>query len=672
MSKKIRGIVYASLLCLLSVVALSCTLESFTTGDLHIALGDDSIATRTIDTDIVMDIAYYRIVGEGPGETFEVENLETDSIVIEDLAIGTWTVTVEGFNASGILIGRGSSNATITRSATTEALVTVRPISGEGTLTLAVDWTEGILSNPSIEAALNLFDSDGEIGLEFTLEGTHASYTGTIPSGYYHLELTLNNNDTLIWSKNAIVRIVAGGTSAATYTINLFETGTGAIEVVITEDLRNPIPITLNGVVESIQAGESITVTAECAQTPDEFVWLLNGEEISSDSTTVTVTPPVGTYSLDFLMYKDSVYSSEGFTFSVLPIDPSASLQLYLKTMVCGDEISWRIDNAAGTAVASGSGYSSNNEYTVDLSLAPGTYTLYGFDSWGDGWSRSVEPRSSVPLFTTSSIPSDMGYLNITLGSMFLVREFYVAASQGSITFTVPAYGSGEVSDVLCYVDYDHADSMYILGALEALGYEVTQASSVDDLNQATLSDAYGMLIIFEQSGGVLDSLDISDLEAYISRGGKVMANSYWRRESLATCLDAAFTGSVDLTPMTITDDSVSDGVTNPVALRTDVWAVDTTGLTPASGGVSLATFPSSESAIVWGNGGNTLLLGFLQDTVPSTDGQKLFENLLRKIDGSTPMPVSLSGPRTDALKFVERSESSIVSDSRTNNLLGL
>ena len=85
-----------------------------------------------------------------------------------------------------------------------------------------------------------------------------------------------------------------------------------------------------------------------------------------------------------------------------------------------------------------------------------------------------------------------------------------------------------------------------------------------------------------------------------------------------------------------------------------------------------MATFPSSESAIVWGNGGNTLLLGFLQDTVPSTDGQKLFENLLRKIDGSTPMPVSLSGPRTDALKFVERSESSIVSDSRTSNLLGL
>jgi len=43
-----------------------------------------------------------------------------------------------------------------------------------------------------------------------------------------------------------------------------------------------------------------------------------------------------------------------------------------------------------------------------------------------------------------------------------------------------------------------------------------------------------------------------------------------------------------------------------------------------------LATFPNGDAAVIRGNGGNTIILGYLSDTPPDADRQMLFENVIK------------------------------------------
>ncbi len=61
------------------------------------------------------------------------------------------------------------------------------------------------------------------------------------------------------------------------------------------------------------------------------------------------------------------------------------NIQVQIFTDNYGYETSWNIKNSNNEIIASGSGYSSNTLYIINLCINPGCYTLNVFDSYGDG-----------------------------------------------------------------------------------------------------------------------------------------------------------------------------------------------------------------------------------------------------------------------------------------------
>lgn len=96
-----------------------------------------------------------------------------------------------------------------------------------------------------------------------------------------------------------------------------------------------------------------------------------------------------GSHSIQFLCsnpnnYPDSNNSNNSYSMN-FNYQLGNSLQLQIQTDSFGNETSWNITNSSSQIVASGSGYSSNTLYIINLCLQPGCYRITIFDSYGDG-----------------------------------------------------------------------------------------------------------------------------------------------------------------------------------------------------------------------------------------------------------------------------------------------
>ena len=96
----------------------------------------------------------------------------------------------------------------------------------------------------------------------------------------------------------------------------------------------------------------------------------------------------------------------------------------------------------------------------------------------------------------------------------------------------------------------------------------------------------------------------------------------------MAAAFGASWTGNDNQQPITQTASSVIwNGVTSPFGLSNPGWGSFSFGMQPTTG-QSVGSFPNGDSAIVVGNGGRTILDGFLEDTpASSTQGVLLAEN---------------------------------------------
>jgi hypothetical protein len=63
---------------------------------------------------------------------------------------------------------------------------------------------------------------------------------------------------------------------------------------------------------------------------------------------------------------------------------------LVLTTGAWGEEVSWEITDDNNNIIATGSGYSSNSVYTVNVCLEDGCYGFHAIDSFGDGWNGGL------------------------------------------------------------------------------------------------------------------------------------------------------------------------------------------------------------------------------------------------------------------------------------------
>lgn len=268
------------------------------------------LSAKTIEPDLDMSISRYQIYGTGPnGKTFNQSVSESQTTVAIDLVVGQWSINVDAYNNSDIKIAEGTATVTITPGNNNLAL-TIRPLTGEGTLKLDLAWTEGALSNPLVKSSLT--SKNGVKDLTFTIADTKAaaSYTGTEKAGYHILIVKLLQDNILKWGMMEAVRIITDQTSYQRYDIEIIE---GNVTMTISPDLQNPILVSFNTEEVTLKYGEDVTINATTSQPVDSYQWYLDGDPLTGQtSSTINIgnALALGKHRLDLLVMKGDIYSS--------------------------------------------------------------------------------------------------------------------------------------------------------------------------------------------------------------------------------------------------------------------------------------------------------------------------------------------------------------------------
>ncbi len=180
-------------------------------------------SSRTIDTDIDMRIVSYGLEAIGPnGSEVSLSDITEESVLLNNLDVGTWQITIDGYNPEGIRVGSGCVTVQVSRGLSVQADVHLVPLEGEGSYALDITWDSSEVGDPSISGRLfSLSDEDSsEIAVSFHLHDGLATASGTLDSGYYGVIISLSDGDAIIWTKTDILRIVADGDSAASYAVS--------------------------------------------------------------------------------------------------------------------------------------------------------------------------------------------------------------------------------------------------------------------------------------------------------------------------------------------------------------------------------------------------------------------------------------------------------------------
>jgi hypothetical protein len=254
-------------------------------------------------------------------------------------------------------------------------------------------------------------------------------------------------------------------------------------------------------------------------------------------------------------------------------------------------------------------------------------------------------------LLLTSIIKNNiiMKKLFIALTLTVFVTGFSFAqqtnAPDGSNNIYKNLYGTVQGSsrgamDAVVYVDYA-IENDFVLAGLANLGYTVYVATSWADFNAKLVSGNYGLAVGFNQNSG--NGISGQAVQTFIAAGGCIIYTDWIEDNGIAGIFEANYNSNDNLSPMTITDAGLAGGVTNPVALSNPGWGIWSMGMTAIGGGQVLATFPGGHAAVVLGNGGKSVILGYLSDTPLFADRQQLFENVVNTTvcGGGPEVPVS-------------------------------
>ena len=194
----------------------------------------------------------------------------------------------------------------------------------------------------------------------------------------------------------------------------------------------------------------------------------------------------------------------------------------------------------------------------------------------------------------------------------------------------------------LVWVDGAHGNDGVVDG-LTNKGYSVTVATSASNFTTQLQTGNFDLSVLFVQNQSATSyNISTAVISNYIA-SGKSMIFATWTADDLAyaNLFDASFSGSTNLTTVTLTDPILANGITNPIVLSNSGWFIGfSMGLIAHTGAEVLATFENGNAAIVRGNGGNTIILGYLSDAPALANRQAIFENVDDAVLGGNPVPI--------------------------------
>jgi hypothetical protein len=165
---------------LLVVVGLSC--KKSPTSPLVINEDPGEVSFQLLKRTIPSDVALIKVTLErGTGSVIEdsvsvATPSDTVSLLMENIPVGTWNLTVRAKDASGIVRYVGSASVTIYSGQTTNVAVFMEPVdSGTGLLFIHVFWGKSACT-PQPEALIGWWKGNGTP--EDSKSGLHGSFVG--------------------------------------------------------------------------------------------------------------------------------------------------------------------------------------------------------------------------------------------------------------------------------------------------------------------------------------------------------------------------------------------------------------------------------------------------------------------------------------------------------------
>jgi hypothetical protein len=235
---------------------------------------------KTLVPVIDMTLANFEVSGSGPGGALFSRCTSASLLTIGGLAIGDWTIAVEGKNAAGTIIAHGEAPVRVLTGAMRALSIDLAPITGPGSLALTLHWTATDVNAPSIQALL--IPCEGmqiELPFAITSPGKATSSSSGIMNGYYTLVIKLLDNGRLVTCVVDVVHIAKDKTTAGTVTFTDINSGTGSVIPAITPQMADTISVTMSGQKAEEGVGQAMTLAATIpAGTGDvDFIWYLNG-----------------------------------------------------------------------------------------------------------------------------------------------------------------------------------------------------------------------------------------------------------------------------------------------------------------------------------------------------------------------------------------------------------
>jgi hypothetical protein len=235
-----------------------------------------------------------------------------------------------------------------------------------------------------------------------------------------------------------------------------------------------------------------------------------------------------------------------------------------------------------------------------------------------------------------------LGFISVTIAQSNKIgsgTNFYETANL--IGQSLPALSATPAGNALVFVDYSHSDDG-VVSALHNKNFIVTVATDWNDFSAKLSSGNFHLAVGFAQNyPATTYGLSLLAIQHFIENGGSMIFATWSDADaSIATYFDAAFTGTNNLTTVTITDPIVANGLTNPFTLANPSWGIYSKGMSTLAGGEVLATFENGNAAMIRGNNGHTVILGYLSDT-PSVVGNRdeIFTNIALAANVTVPIP---------------------------------
>lgn len=301
--------------------------KSVSGGTLQVNLGNSS---RTVAPVINENITNYDVIAVGPNsEGFNIIGISDTTLVKNEIVEGAWTITINAKNSEDKVVATDTQAFLIEEGKTTTVSMKMTPPEGKGRLSFNLSWPENILTNVKFRATLK--PANGEtIIANFVLGATSASFTNNeMETGYYQLNAQLIDGDNYVWDLVETIRIVKDETTSASLVLTPENFGNesvklGNLNVSISNNLENPLELTVTGNKSEIYPYEEMTVTAQASETPETYEWYLNGELLAGEKTESVIINGYNVKDKNRLVViaiKGTSKSSKSVTFTLLNED---------------------------------------------------------------------------------------------------------------------------------------------------------------------------------------------------------------------------------------------------------------------------------------------------------------------------------------------------------------